>query len=269
MIKVYENVGANGGATLTGYIHSPSREMPNYDNRPAILVIPGGGYSMVSDRENEPVALAFFAEGFNVFALQYSVGAAARDMQPLLEAAAAIAMMRSRAAEWHIIADKIAVCGFSAGGHLAGSIGILYNKPELLERGGYAPDQVRPDAMALCYPVITSGAEAHRGSFTNLTGSSLDDEANREYSLELYVTDKTPPAFIWHCVDDTCVPVDNSIILIEALRKHKVPFEAHLFEKGGHGISVCTREVGTPNPHCAHWVELFCEWLRAKFETNI
>lgn len=252
-------------AHLTAYLHDASPEMAARALRPAVLVFPGGGYVKVSDRENEPIAARFFALGFQVFVLSYSVGEQAAHMQPLLEAAQAMLLIRQNAALWHVVPNKVAVCGFSAGGHLAGCMGVLYNRQELLEKLGIEAGQCRPDALILCYPVISSGEFAHRGSFLAVTGSEKDDEIARQYSLEHFVSTQTPPVFIWHAVDDGSVPVENTLLFINQLQQHKVSFEAHLFEKGGHGISTCTPEVGVQNPRCGAWFTLCAEWLSEQF----
>ena len=252
------------GAVLTGYVHSLSCEMPAMAVRPVVLVFPGGGYEFVSDRENEPVAMQFFAQGYQVFVLKYSVMEKAKDMNPLEEAAWAMLTIREHAKEWQLDPQKIAVCGFSAGGHLAGSIGILYKKKELLERLQVSAEQIKPNAMILSYPVICAGEYAHQGSFEMLIGKAYDDAAAKEYSLEQYVDGDTPPAFIWHAVDDCCVPVENSLMLMAELQKNKVPYEGHLFETGNHGISMCNKEVGSNLPHCAHWFKLCIEWLEGR-----
>ncbi|NIK70821.1 alpha/beta hydrolase [Paenibacillus sp. BK720] len=246
-------------ATLTVYLHDITelRAKP----RPIILIAPGGGYGMVSEREAEPVAIAFYNAGYHAAILRYSVGEDARDMQPMVEALDSIRILREHSGEWRIAGDKIAVCGFSAGGHLAASTGTMWNEPALMERLNGAGDLVKPNALILGYPVITSGEFAHRGSFHNLTGSHEDDDAARFFSIEKRVTSGTPPTFLWHTEDDSAVTVENALLMISALRKNQVPFECHIFNKGQHGLSMCNEEVHTPNPHCAHWFGLCIEWL--------
>ena len=254
------------GGRLTGYLHEQSPELPARNRRPAIVVLPGGGYRFLSDREADPVAFAFLAHGYHAFVLRYSVsgeGQPALGFQPLAEVGDALALIRAHAQEWGVIPDQIAVCGFSAGGHLAASSGILWQDAQLQqERGGAAPE--RPDAMLLCYPVITPGEFAHRGSFENLTGG--DAGLLNAFKLEEHVTAETTPAFIWHTVEDPSVPVENSLMLAGALRRAGVPFECHLFNHGGHGLSLCNEEVGTPEPGCAPWLQLSQTWLDGRFQ---
>lgn len=249
------------GGRLTGYLHEKYQEIPAKDRRPCVLVMPGGAYRFVAEREADPVAFRFLNHGYQAFILDYSVGGngkPALGLQPLCEAANALALIRQHAEEWGIIPDQIAVCGFSAGGHLAASTGVLWKEEELLKaRSAEKPE--RPDAMVLCYPVITSGEFAHRGSFDNLTGG--ETEMLRAFSLEERVGKDTPPAFLWHTVEDPDVPVENSLLMANALRRAGVPFECHLFTHGAHGLSLCNEEVGTPQPSCTPWMDLALAWL--------
>lgn len=233
--------------------------------RGAVLVCPGGGYGGRSPREADPVARRFNSLGFHAFVVHYSV-APRRHPLPVADISRAVRIVRSRAEEWKVNPSKIAVCGFSAGGHLAASSGVLYGRDYLQEDGSMGRVSNRPDALILSYPVITSGEWAHRGSFDNLLGESPAPEALRETSLELQVSAKTPPAFLWHTVDDGAVPVENSMLFASALRKHGVPFEMHLYPSGPHGYALAaeeTRDGNTPNdPHVAGWIDLCAEWLR-------
>ena len=124
--------------------------------------------------------------------------------------------------------------------------------------------QQRPDAVILGYPVVTAGEFAHRGSFVQLAGGE-DAAAQQEFTLEDKVTSDTPPVFVWHTMEDKTVPVENTLLLLAALRRAGVPCEAHLFEKGAHGTSISTAEVDAADPHRAHWVALCLEWLGETF----
>lgn len=254
------------GGRLTGYLHEQKQErIPARNRRPCVLVMPGGAYQFVSEREADPIAFRFFSHGYQAFILDYSVGGEGKPalgLQPLGEAANAIAVIRQNAEQWEIMPEQIAVCGFSAGGHLAASSGILWKDAGLQkERDGKNPE--RPDAMILCYPVITPGEFAHRGSFDNLTGG--DSGLLRYFTLEQRVDADTAPAFLWHTVEDQAVPVENSLLLAGALRRAGVPFECHLFNHGDHGLSLCNEEVGTPEPRSAPWMDLAIAWLDDRF----
>ena len=163
---VYENCEK---AVVQCYVQARSREL-TMPPRPAVVIFPGGGYDYTSDREAEPVANAYLAAGYSAFVVRYAVGADARHPHPLLDAAAAIALLRARAEEFHIDPQKIAVCGFSAGGHLAAHIGTQWHLPLLRDTLGGKSEDFRPNAMVLGYPVISATRGGHLYSFLNLTG---------------------------------------------------------------------------------------------------
>ena len=236
--------------------------------RPAMIVCPGGGYGMVSQREAEPVAKHYFAAGYNTFILWYSVGEMAKDFLPLRQLASTIAHVRNHAEEWYTIKDKIAVSGFSAGGHLACSLGTLFNEERFLKAFG-RDDDIRPNAMVLSYPVITADEFAHQGSICNVSGSEVGTEDYKWFGLNEHVDAQTPPTFLWHTAEDTCVPVENSLKMATALSAAKVPFEMHILPEGQHGISVCNREVNTPFSYNSRWVEWSIKWLNKVFEFEV
>lgn len=245
-----------GGGLLTVYLRDCVETMPLAMERPLVLVVPGGGYSHLSAREGDPVALQFAAAGYHTAVLRYAVGDDAAHGLPLRQLAAAIGLVRQNAAQWHVLPDKIAVCGFSAGGHLALS-GAVWDIPGM-------EDQPRPNALLLAYPVVTAGEYAHRGSFVQLTGTQ-DIAAHQRFTLEDKITPATPPVFVWHTMEDETVPVENTLLLLNALHKAGVPCEAHLFEKGRHGTSISTPEVDADSAHRNRWVKLAVEWLNDTF----
>jgi len=227
---------------------------------PAVVVCPGGAYAMVSEREADPVALAFFARGYNVFVLTYSVGENAGDFRPLRELSETVRAIRSHK-EWRVDPEHIAVCGFSAGGHLACSLGTMWNDSEFLKTYDNRGGENRPNAMILSYPVVTADEFAHVESIENVSGCKQGTPGYGYFSLDRHVSKNTCPAFLWHTAEDDCVPVENSLKLAAALSREKVPFELHVFPKGGHGMSVCTQEVGCPDGYNAKWVPLALDWL--------
>ena len=225
---------------------------------PAVVVCPGGGYTHRAFHEGDPVAERLAANGIKAFVLDYSV-APARFPQALEELAEAVATVREHADEWGVDARNIAVMGFSAGAHLAGSLGVMWHEPWLSEAVGRTPEDIRPDAMCLCYPVITSGEFAHRGSFEILTGG--DAELTDRLSLENLVDGRTPRAFLWHTAEDGSVPVQNSLLMSSALAAAGVEFSLHIFPYGRHGIGLADgAKAVVPQAQC--WPELFAAWLR-------
>lgn len=251
-----ETIALSGGGTLKIYLREAAPAMPDVARRPMVVVVPGGGYNHVSPREGDPVALQFAAAGYHTAVLHYSVGEDARAYRPLRQLNEALGLLRAHAEAWGILPEKIAVCGFSAGGHLALSSAVL-DLPD-------CPDQQRPDAVILGYPVVSAGEFAHRGSFEMLTGSKVPAE-HQKFTLESRITARTPPVFVWHTMEDQTVPVENTLMLLMALRRAGVPCEAHLFEKGVHGTSISTPEVNAADRHRHHWVELAVEWLNGTF----
>lgn len=258
--------GHGPDAPMQLYLLSNSEEIEKDRRRPVVLILPGGGYSFLSFREEEPVAVRLLGLGYHAAVLEYSVAPVSFPAQ-LLQVLSAVHLLRSHADRWHILPDRIVVMGFSAGGHAAASAGVFWGRPHYASLLGLEPKDVKPDALALCYPVITSGPFAHQGSIDRLTGGG--DTAYREtVSLEKQVNELAPPCFIWHTVTDQAVPVENSMLFAAALRKNKVPFELHLFGSGAHGLSLSDQEVFGPerqdaaNGGCRQWVGLFDIWLK-------
>lgn len=227
--------------------------------RPALIICPGGAYRWRSPREKDAPALEFLSMGYQVFLLEYSCGPRAGEYRPLRELAEAVRCIRRNHETWHIDPGKIAVLGFSAGGHLAASLGALWNDPEV-----GLPDHCRPDALVLCYPVISTRAFAHEESVQWVSGGN--GTLREKLHLLDRITPDFPPSFLWHGGQDTSVPPENSLFLAEELRRNGVPFEYHLFESGVHGISTCSQEVETPDEVCRAWVPLCKTWLNRRFQ---
>lgn len=237
VIDIYEEYGlekptyANG--KLTCWIQTPNKNLYPTRTTPAILVLPGGGYAATSTREAEPIAMEFYARGYSAFVLDYSC-APAKFPTALREAVLAMDYIRKHAAGWDIHPQKIAAIGFSAGAHLCGTLGTMYDCPEVSDL--VTGERARPDAIALCYPVAVSWGNTHEGSFVNLTG---DDQALRDrLSLDKLVRSDMPPVFLWHTRTDFTVPVRNSLVLSVALDEAQIPFAMHIYGKGRHGLSL-------------------------------
>lgn len=211
---------------------------------PAMIVVPGGGYRQVSRTEAHLVAMDFYEADYNVFVLVYTVNPLDEvplGMQPLQDISRAIRMIRGKAEEYRITPEKIAVCGFSAGGHLCASLSVHWKDIK-------DPDPVydrvsnRPDAAILAYPVITAGKAAHPGSFVALFGENPDQKDLDYMSLEKHVTADTPPCFLWQTATDESVPVENSYLFAKACKEAGVPYAHHVFSDGVHGMSVATED---------------------------
>ena len=218
--------------------------------RPAVLVLPGGGYGKTSDHEGEPVAKWLAGLGIHAFVLQYRV-APHQHPAPLTDAKEA--MLWIRGGEHGVAVDgRVGVLGFSAGGHLAATLSTATssNTPAL-----DVPSAV-PNLSILCYPVVSFTDAVHQGSIDNLLGHSPSSDLLRSLSPELNVTDTTPPAFLWHTADDGAVPVENTFAYARALIRHGVPVEVHVFPHGSHGLGLAEGEVGPDG-----WPALCGKWL--------
>lgn len=232
---------------------------------PAIIICPGGGYANCSPREGEPVALRFATEGFRTFVLNYPV---APDRYPsaLLYLSAAVAWVRRNAQELCVLPGQIAVCGFSAAGHLCASLGALWSESFIAQQLSLTTGENRPNAAILAYPVITSGPFCHPGSFQRLLGEDPDPALLEKLSIETSAGADFPPTFLWTTYTDATVPAENSLLLANRLRQCGVSVEFHMFHKGPHGLALSDHTTGTSpaliNPHCARWFPLCIEWLR-------
>lgn len=234
------NINHKQNVTLTAYLLDSSKELSNTHIRPAVLIFPGGGYYMVSDREAEPIAMAYLAEGYNAFILRYSVGKESSFEEALSEAEGAISMIRENADHWNTDPNKIATIGFSAGGHLAASLGTM--------------GKSRPNALMLGYPCILSDPGL---AFTV-------PSVNKE------VDDLTPPTFLFSTFEDQIVPIAHTLSFIEALNKQGIPFESHIFQKGIHGLSLAKSltsngEESLVDQDFAQWFAMSVSWLKKQF----
>ena len=257
MQYLVQNIEINGNCVpLRCYIPDAAPHAKYREDRPAIIVLPGGAYRGLYGGEGEPIALQYLAAGVCAFVLEYSV-APNRFPQALLEVLTAVRYIRDHATEFGINPQNIAVCGFSAGGHLAGSAGILWKDSRL--DGQLEGDRriYRPDKMILCYPVTTF--QSHNGSFKNLLGEeNMSPENIAGVSLENFVDEDSCPAYIWHNYDDPGVDIAETLLIGRLLCQKKVPVEMRIYPTGGHGTCLGTyvtknQEFGCDKP-CAGWV---------------
>ncbi|OGV41148.1 MAG: hypothetical protein A2X48_11865 [Lentisphaerae bacterium GWF2_49_21] len=222
----------------------------------AVIVMPGGGYQkkMVT-YEGRDICQRFNQAGLHSFMLDYRV-APNHHPAPMLDAAEAVRIVRRNAEKWNIRPDKIAVLGFSAGGHLAGTLCVHYQWAEsiLPAKDGISS---RPDAGILCYAVLTTRNFGHPASFKNLLGENPSAEDLEKMSLEVNVHGKMPPVFLWHTATDALVPVENSLFFAEAMSREKVPFELHVYPEGPHGMGLALNDLSVSS-----WPDLCVRWLK-------
>lgn len=217
---------------LTAWYYKTPERIGGRRTRPGVLILPGGGYSRTSDRESEPVALRFAALGYIPFVLRYSCAPLSFPVA-LREAAMAVRYIRENSGELDVDPHMVAAVGFSAGGHLCGTLGTLYDGAEVADIG--PGELLRPDALGLCYPVAVSWGRTHEESFENISGG---DRALRDrLSLEKLVRGDMPPVFLWHTREDASVPCRNSLLLACAMEEAGVDFAFHLYHRGSHGLS--------------------------------
>jgi len=228
----------------------------------AVIICPGGGYGILAyDWEGTDMAKWLNSNGIAGIVLKYrlpdSATSVVRHRSPLLDAQQAMRLTRNHAEEWGIDPDQVGVMGFSAGGHLASTLGTHNDTGNPDANNPMERISSRPDFMVLVYPVVTFDEEfTHMGSRNNLIGNNPDQALIDLYSNEKQVTSDTPPTFLIHAGDDTVVPVQNSLLFYQALQEHGVPSELHVYPEGGHGFS-----FAMDNEHLRNWTDACIKWL--------
>jgi acetyl esterase/lipase len=248
--------GSNDVPTLTVYLPEPGKA-----NGAAMVICPGGGYAHLAAHEGKDYALWFNESGIAGFVLKYRLGSSGYHHPAMLQdAARAMRTVRARAAEWGIDTKRIGIIGSSAGGHLASTLMTHFDAGQPDAKDVIERASSRPDVGILCYPVITFGEFAHGGSRENLLGKTPSPELIELLSNERQVTKETPPCFIWSTEEDKVVPVENTMMFGAALRKAKVPFDMHIYQKGPHGIGLGSRDWTPDKRH--PWTADCLYWLR-------
>ncbi len=257
MKMIHTQVPGYPEATLESYILDCELTLGEEKNRPAVIVCPGGGYVYCSPREAEPVALRYAGKGFHAFILRYSVGKDAADFAPLKELSWVIGYVRENAASWHIDPNKIAVCGFSAGGHLALASGLLAEN--------------KPNAMILGYPAVNiPNFPGVNFMLQLLTGrKDVTDEDSAYYSLTNHITKNSPPVFLAATAEDMLTGF-GALPVAKKYSDLGLGYELHVFQHGPHGYSVAdeTSADGSQqmlNPDFAQWHAMSVRWLHRIF----
>jgi acetyl esterase/lipase len=298
-IQLYED---RPDVTLTTYVLADSPEMLNGKRRPAVLVCPGGAYLYCSDREGEPIALRFAAMGYHAFVLRYStyfegqpcpsplpagmpVNPHSVHPGPMRDIGKAFLILRAHADEWLVDVEKIAICGFSAGGNNCAMYSVYWQDPVLADFFGEAPAAFRPAAAILAYavtdnrllfgdnpdPFVRQLGDAANIAFMGTTTPS--PELLEVLSPVLHVSRHTPPTFLWATAADALVPAENTTRMATALAQAGVPFEVHVFEEGQHGLALADQATCGSllefNPDAAKWVDLAGAWLKKRLALSI
>lgn len=271
---------------LNVYVTPPDPAWPfPTPTRPGMLVCPGGAYLDLSPAEGEPLALDFACHGYQAFVLEYTVATKApktvdrRYPAQLIDLAKAISVIRENAGHWNLDADKLAIMGFSAGGHLCASYAVHWHEDWLAQAVGTDSQILRPQAAVLGYPITDYVLQEFsfdpptpmmRASNRTVFGATQPTEEQlRQLSPCLYVSDQTPPTYLVHAADDGMVPVENSLRMAQALAQAGIPFELHIFQQGEHGFGA-GHSMDTPwkthtDRACSAWLPLSRTWLLKQF----
>ncbi|GAA4893899.1 alpha/beta hydrolase [Flaviramulus aquimarinus] len=261
-----QEVIENGDIIKISLVQNPTLEVflpaePSATGQ-AVIICPGGGYHYLSyDWEGTDIAKWFNSKGITAFVLKYrlpnSKSIKVSYKAPLQDAQRAIRIIRSQSKKWNINQNKIGIIGFSAGGHLASTLGTQFDRPNTFKEQPLDMISARPDFMALIYPVVTMQEDyTHKGSQESLLGDNTTDILKTQYSNELHITKSTPPTFLVHSTDDKSVPVENSLNLYKALKDNDVKVEMHIYPTGGHGYA-----LAIDKGYLQSWTDRLEDWL--------
>jgi acetyl esterase/lipase len=252
---------SNDIPTLTAYLPDPTNA-----TGAAMVICPGGGYVHLAPHEGNDYALWLNQYGVTCFVLKYRLGSHGyRHPAMLQDAARALRWVRAHAQEFKVDRQRVGIMGSSAGGHLAATLLTHFDAGDTNAADAVERESSRPDLGVLCYAVITLGDVTHRGSRDNLLGTNPPPELVRLLSNELQVTTNTPPCFLWTTFADTTVPMENTLMFAEALRKNHVPFALHVYDKGPHGMGLKDK---APFAHPHPWAADCLFWLREQKFVN-
>ena len=240
-------------------------------DKDSVLIFPGGGYAALStEREGVAIANAYYERGLNAFVFHYSVGAEFKYPTHLIDASYAITYIKSRARDFGINPERIFTVGFSAGGHLSGSMAILHKDKDVLEALSLNKGDNKPCGSILAYPVVSAIVDTHEGSFKMLSGkpfAEISDDEKKKLSLEANVDEDSAPVFIWHTSEDPAVPVIGSLKLAEAYYRIGRTFYLNVYPYGVHGIALANEETSCGNenwiqPLAQGWVDDSVKWMK-------
>ena len=273
---IHKEIRISDNATLTTYIHDQSeKEKFQIEKRPAVIIMPGGGYAFLSDTEGEPAALTFLQAGYNTFVLRYSVGDACTYPEILEEVSKAIWGVRSHAEEWHTDPDAVVLMGFSTGACLAAMSATQWNTPGLAEKLGVRPEDIRPNAAVIAYaPWDNTNTIQHDPKYYNPGAARIAKDCTPELDFINYAGPHMPPMFLWHNRYDKFVPAINPVMIAAKMLELDLPFELHIFQGGEHGMSVCNslssyneegRRLNEENPNVRMWVPMCINWINGLF----
>lgn len=254
------------------YIQKWTTVPGHFPGRGGVVVLPGGAYMMHSGSEGEAMALAFVSAGYNAYLLRYSIGENAVFPNSAADACLALKLIRQRQEAFYQDPEKLALCGFSAGGHVAACAGTMWNREDVKQRSGCVEEEGRPNALILGYPCITVDVAGQGDMYSLLAGERTLEELRELASAEKWVGEHTPPVFLWNIYRDKMVPVEHGLKFISALAEHNIPFESHTYMEGSHGSALNTpaSSLGNrslENPHVARWFGDCVLWLREVFGT--